>query len=97
MSIIKTSIAVVFAIFFVGESAGAFSNKELESAKKEMIRISISSYRGPCPCPYNVMRNGRSCGKRSAYSRPGGASPLCYPGDIADVDALRFLKKEGSY
>jgi hypothetical protein len=28
------------------------------------------------------MRNGRACGGRSAYSRPGGASPLCYPGDV---------------
>jgi hypothetical protein len=25
------------------------------------------------------MRNGRACGGRSAYSRPGGAAPLCYP------------------
>jgi hypothetical protein len=28
------------------------------------------------------MRNGRSCGKRSAYSRPGGESPLCYKEDV---------------
>jgi len=25
-----------------------------------------------------------SCGRRSAYSRPGGASPLCYPSDVTD-------------
>jgi hypothetical protein len=31
----------------------------------------------PCACP-DDMRNGRACGGRSAYSRPGGASPLCY-------------------
>jgi hypothetical protein len=36
----------------------------------------------PCACPDDVMRNGRRCGSRSAYSRPGGASPLCYVSDI---------------
>jgi hypothetical protein len=28
------------------------------------------------------MRNGRVCGGRSAYSRPGGAAPFCYPSDV---------------
>jgi hypothetical protein len=36
----------------------------------------------PCACPDDTMRNGRACGGRSAYSRPGGAAPLCYPTDI---------------
>lgn len=36
----------------------------------------------PCACPDDRMRNGRSCGSRSAYSRPGGAAPLCYPHDV---------------
>ncbi len=38
----------------------------------------------PCACPDDRMRNGRSCGGRSAYSRPGGASPLCYPTDVTE-------------
>lgn len=33
---------------------------------------------GRCDCPYDLMRNGRRCGGRSAYSRPGGRSPVCY-------------------
>ncbi len=36
----------------------------------------------PCACPDDLMRNGRACGARSAHSRPGGASPLCYPADV---------------
>lgn len=32
--------------------------------------------------PDDSMRNGRACGGRSAYSRPGGAAPLCYPSDV---------------
>lgn len=37
-----------------------------------------SPYVGTCDCPYDLMRNGRRCGGRSAYSRPGGRSPSCY-------------------
>ena len=36
----------------------------------------------PCACPDDRMRNGRVCGATSAYSRPGGAAPLCYPTDV---------------
>ena len=59
--------------------------------RAQIIRLSLASYSGNCPCPYNTDRAGRSCGKRSAYSRPGGASPLCYPGDVSQrmVDAYR--------
>lgn len=59
--------------------------------KQAIIAESLSHYRGNCPCPYNVDRAGRSCGRRSAYSRPGGASPLCYPDDVTQgmVDDYR--------
>jgi hypothetical protein len=45
----------------------------------------------PCACPDDTMRNGRACGSRSAYSRPGGAAPLCYVHDVtpAMIDAFR--------
>ena len=36
---------------------------------------------GSCDCPYDRDKAGHSCGKRSAYSRPGGASPRCYQDD----------------
>ena len=55
--------------------------------RQAIIRDSIAKYQAtghPCACPYNLMRNGRQCGDRSAYSRPGGASPLCYPNDVSD-------------
>ena len=52
--------------------------------RKILIRQSIARYSGSCPCPYNRDRAGRRCGGRSAYSRPGGASPLCYDGDVTD-------------
>jgi hypothetical protein len=55
--------------------------------RQAIIRDSIAKYQAtghPCASPYNLMRNGRQCGDRSAYSRPGGASPLCYPQDVSD-------------
>jgi hypothetical protein len=39
----------------------------------------------PCACPEDRTRAGRRCGGNSAYSRPGGAAPLCYPTDISEA------------
>jgi len=50
--------------------------------RQMMIEESIAAYPGNCPCPFNTMRNGRRCGGNSAWSKPGGRSPLCYPDDI---------------
>jgi hypothetical protein len=49
-----------------------------------LIAASVAEYRStrPCACPYNETRTGKSCGGRSAWSRPGGAAPLCYASDI---------------
>ena len=50
--------------------------------KRILIERSHAYYPGNCPCPYNTTARGRRCGKRSAYSRPGGYEPLCYPRDV---------------
>jgi len=55
-----------------------------EDIRQYLIRESIASYPSTCACPYSVDRAGRRCGGRSAYSRPGGRSPLCYSEDISD-------------
>jgi hypothetical protein len=55
--------------------------------RQAIIQQSIAAYNAtghPCACPYQTDRAGHSCGRRSAYSRPGGASPLCYPDDVTD-------------
>jgi hypothetical protein len=52
-----------------------------------IIQDSIAWYQAtghPCACPYNPARNGKQCGRRSAYSRPGGAEPYCFPQDVSD-------------
>ncbi len=47
-----------------------------------VLAQSRASYSGNCACPDDRDRAGRRCGGRSAYSRPGGYSPLCYPRDV---------------
>ena len=47
-----------------------------------IIKTSINSYPGRCPCPYHAAKNGSRCGGRSAYSKSGGYSVICYPKDI---------------
>jgi len=69
----------------------AETNSEI---KKELIRQSIASYSGSCPCPYNAARNGSRCGGRSAYSRQGGYSPLCYPSDVTDDMIMKYRKQQ---
>lgn len=64
-----------------------------------LVKASRQSYYAsgrPCACPDDVMRNGRRCGSRSAYSRPGGASPLCYPGDVTSGMIETFRTRQVS-
>ncbi|MEM8794071.1 MAG: SH3 domain-containing protein [Pseudomonadota bacterium] len=64
----------------------AYTNPTNKMSDAAIIKIlmerSIAYYSGSCPCPQNRTRSGRRCGGNSAYSRPGGASPLCYPSDV---------------
>ena len=50
----------------------------------------------PCACPDDTMRNGRACGGRSAYSRPGGAEPLCYPADVPAAVIESYSQRQAS-
>lgn len=53
-----------------------------DEVKQAIIQLSLAEYPGNCPCPYNKDRAGHSCGRRSAYSKPGGYEPICYPADV---------------
>ena len=86
-----TAILACVAIASVSGSAVAkLSDNEI---KEKIIRESINSYPGSCPCPYNTDRAGRSCGARSAYSRPGGYSPKCYPRDVSPAEVRAYLSR----
>ena len=81
-------LLLVLVLVAVPTASFAVTDQEVRDM---LIKESLQSYPGPCPCPYNTMRNGRSCGGHSAYSKPGGYSPLCYQKDIPDqiVQAYR--------
>jgi hypothetical protein len=86
---------VLFALDLAAAQTKKASKTDTE-IKQEIIKQSIASYRGSCPCPYNVDRAGRMCGRRSAYSRPGGGlTDLLREGCDAE-DGGRLSKKERS-
>ncbi len=75
------------AAFIILSAGPAFAREPLSDAqvRQAIIQDSIAQYQRtghPCACPYNPARNGSRCGGRSAYSRPGGASPLCFDRDV---------------
>lgn len=70
----------------------AFASPTDTQIKQAIIRESLASYPGNCPCPYSSMRNGQACGKRSAYSKPGGYSPICYEADVTPEMVNEYRK-----
>ena len=74
-------------------AAPAPSDNEI---RQQIIKESIASYPGTCACPYSVMRNGRRCSRRSAYSKPGGYAPLCYPSDVTDKMVKQYRRQHGT-
>ncbi|BCG10316.1 hypothetical protein M2371_001365 [Buttiauxella sp. BIGb0471] len=75
-------IMAVAMAFGMVTSVNASQNKD--DIKQQIIDASIEGYPGNCPCPYNSMRNGRQCGGRSAWSKEGGYSPICYKKEVTD-------------
>lgn len=67
-----------------------------EQVRQALIQQSIASYPGNCPCPYNTASNGSRCGKRSAYSKPGGHAPLCFPQDVTDKMVEDYRRANGA-
>ena len=84
--------AVVTASLLGAASAASLSNDQVRDL---MIKESLASYPGNCPCPYNVASNGSQCGKRSAWSKPGGYDPLCYRADITDAMVSGYRAQHG--
>lgn len=88
MAFLNRLALVCVAALAAGAPASAQSPARI---RQQLIRASIAAYPGSCPCPYNHDRAGQRCGGRSAYSRPGGRDPLCYPSDVspAMIKAMR--------
>jgi hypothetical protein len=60
-----------------------------------IIQQSVADYMAtghPCACPYNLTSNGSHCGGRSAHSRRGGASPICYPDQVTPEMIMQWRR-----
>jgi hypothetical protein len=95
MKNLTATICLTLAVLLGMTSHGNAQAVSDEQVKELIIRQSIASYSGRCPCPYNIMSNDRRCGGRSAYSRPGGKSPICYKRDIPNSAVERYRKRFG--
>ena len=92
----SVAVAIVLAIeISFAQGSGAKKTQTDVEIKRAIIADSIAHYAGSCPCPYNSDRRGRRCGARSAYSRPGGASPLCYEADVTAKMVSDYRKSHG--
>lgn len=90
-----TIIIGIIVSSFTSSHAAQISDSDVA---KKIVEESVSEYLAsghPCACPYNTMKNGRACGGRSAYSRPGGEAPLCYPKDVS-ADMISEWRKAHS-
>lgn len=89
---------VVFAATLFAATVASADSKALTDAeiRKILIADSRADYDGNCPCPYDTDRAGRRCGKRSAYSRPGGESPLCYDHDVTAEMIAAYRKRSAA-
>jgi hypothetical protein len=83
--------AVLLVVGSLGLMGGAALAQPDAQIRDRIVQRSIDSYSGNCPCPYSRASNGSRCGGRSAYSRPGGQSPICYANEVtaADIRAYR--------
>jgi hypothetical protein len=77
------SLAALGAIVAAQPAQAKLSDAQI---RQRIVQESIDSYPGNCPGPYDTDRAGRRCGKRSAYSRPGGYAPKCFPSDVSDLE-----------
>jgi hypothetical protein len=78
--------AAALAVQLTSAAAPALAQRSDAQIRRDIVRQSIAAYPGNCPCPYNTDRAGRRCGGRSAFSRPGGHAPKCYPSDVSPAE-----------
>ncbi|WP_044184919.1 hypothetical protein [Phytobacter massiliensis] len=84
MNIKLVALSVITAALLISSDMATAKSNPLtdDQVKQKIIEDSIASYQGTCACPFNTARNGSSCGRRSAWSKAGGYSPICYKKEV---------------
>ena len=75
---VAISVFAVVCVFASDISIAKSNSLSDDQVSQRIIDDSVASYPGTCACPFNTARNGSSCGGRSAWSKAGGYSPICY-------------------
>jgi hypothetical protein len=73
-----------------GPESSAMSEAEI---RNRMIHDSIMEFPDRCPCPYSLAADRKPCGRRSAYSKTNGASPICFEKDVTPDMIKRFRER----
>jgi hypothetical protein len=84
---------VLFAFWGTASGQGAqlsAQNPSDSEIRAILVRASIATYAGECPCPEARTGSGALCGRNSAYSRGGGTRPLCYAADVTEAMIHRY-------
>lgn len=87
---LMSAFLISIPLYALAEQNGTILSDD--KIKHILIQQSISAYPGNCPCPYHADRAGRQCGKRSAWYKAGGYTPLCYPSDVTPQMIERYRK-----
>jgi hypothetical protein len=88
----RWAMATALPMLLASAQPGSAQMSDAE-IRRALIRDSLAGYRGNCPCPYNVNRAGKPCGPSSAYSKPGGQSPLCYERDVTPAMVEQYRRR----
>jgi hypothetical protein len=93
--IVAFALIVAFAAIVLWANIAHAQSAKLTDAQvaDKIIQVSREDYYAtghPCACPYDRAQNGSSCGGRSAYSRPGGAEPKCFPKDVSKAEIITY-------
>ena len=98
MTIPNLGKALIGVVLVWAAGADALEQLSDDQIAALIVKASRDAYYAtghPCACPDDSMRNGRRCGRVSAYIRPGGAAPLCYITDVpkSAIEAYRAKMK----
>jgi hypothetical protein len=95
--VVMRATAIAGALMLMWGTAARARDSGLTDAQiaDSIIQASRAAYYAtghPCACPFDRARNGSACGGRSAYSRPGGAAPKCYPQDVSKPEIEQYRR-----
>lgn len=79
---VAISVFAVVCVFASDISIAKSNSLSDDQVRQRIIDDSVASYPGTCACPFNTARNGSLCGGRSAWSKAGGYSPICYKKEV---------------